>query len=405
MRPIVIIFSVIIFLSIIPIPYELFGVNLEGYLFLISLPYLNYNRIGKIYKRLFVFLLIFILYYIIFLIWDLMFDKEVFSLLHLLKIILLFLMAISLNNTNEILFIIRSLLIAILISSIIGFLIFIFGEPFAGFRKSLYLDLTGFVFYSQGMRIAGLSKTLFTFSYQLSILPLILLFFYQKNKSKLYLSLMFFSIIIILLNGERSSLIFPALAMFFLLKKWSKSYVQIAAITFFIGLSGFLVLNSEILNIKGNSIERLFGGGKSSNEYRLLKQVAAVKSVFNNPITGGNQLEYRKVMIEMTNWDPHSSAHNSYIRVAENIGVIGFFLVFIFFKELLILSKKTLKKYKFSADIKLVQLLVYSLMSVTLVGFFHNDGFFAGERISVILLSLLISMYYKPIEIKRTSLI
>ena len=162
MRPIVIIFSVIVFLSVIPIPYELFGINLEVAC-LISLPYLNYNRIGKIYKRLFIFLLICIVYYIIFLIWDLMFDKEVFSLIHVLKTILIFLMAISLNNTNEILFIIRSLLIAILISSIIGFLIFIFGEPFAGFRKSLYPDITGFVFYTQGMRIAGLSKTLFTF--------------------------------------------------------------------------------------------------------------------------------------------------------------------------------------------------------------------------------------------------
>ena len=133
----------------------------------------------------------------------------------------------------------------------------------------------------------------------------------------------------------------------------------------------------------------------------MLKQVAAVKNVFNHPITGGNQLEYRKVMIEMVNWDPHSSAHNSYIRVAENIGVIGFFIVFIFFREVVILSKKALKKYKFSDDIKLVQLLIYSLMSVMLVGFFHNAGFFGGERISIILLSLLICVYYLPFKNKR----
>ncbi len=393
MRPLVIIFSLICVVSIIPIPLHILNINIEGWLFIISLIFIDYKIIVKIPQKVYYLIFILVFYYLIGFIWNQVYHNIDLSFLTLIKSIYIIFLGINLNKVKEVKFILKSIFIAILVSSIFGFLIFLFGGSFALFRASLYPGFDDFIYYSKGMRVAGLSKTLFAFSYLVVFLPIYTLYKYFESRKLIYIGIFLFSVLIILLNGERSSLLFPAVSLLILLKKWTSNFYQIFIGLIILSVSIWMFNHSDLFNLKGNSINRLIDNSQENNQYRILKQYAAIVNIMEHPISGGTQYEYRQVMIRMVGWDPVSSAHNSYIRVAENVGILGIFIVFLFFKYLIEISRKTLNKYRNTEYEILSQVIIYSLLSVLLVGLFHNAGLFRGERVSIILISLLVSMY------------
>lgn len=375
-------------------PIDIAGVNIEGILYLVGAVYLLFNFPNSDRYYVFRILIIFALYAIAANIWAVLFIKELYPFEVPAKMAVTLFLFLTVQDKKQLRGLLNVFTSIIAFSAIFGLLIYFFGEPFASIRLLFYADIQqDYDITGAGERIAGLSRSLFHFSYPIATLPILLLMKFRVSKNILYLLFMAMSFVAVLLNGERSSLLFPLLGIMYLVFSWQINIKKIVG-TSIIGISFYLIIsNLGVFEAKENSFSRIKNASQEQTEFRIVKQFAAVLNVAKNPISGGNQTGYINEMKNLTGYTPGSSSHNSYVRVMENVGLLGvvFLLGFARYLYLLVRETRLLSLYSSENDYYFFQAVIVSLASTMAVAAFHNNGIFLGERTAVLLLGFLLA--------------
>ena len=294
------------------------------------------------------------------------------------------------RNFNQIYSLTKILLLFLMINAGFGLLNFLFGGPFAIVRAFLVANKEGWLFFGKGDRIAGFSPTLFHYGYQVVLLPVLMFMLYMWKRKNSYLTIAIISGFIVILTGERASLGAVVLVLFLIIR-YLKIKVRLLPLLFSI-VTIIVSINyfQKDLFSEDSSISRLTSE-ESDLEDRFIKMGSALQTVFNNPFNGGTVYEYEYHFSRISGYYP-SSPHNTYINVGRYVGIIGFFLLFLFFKKIYQIINQTVR-YLNNSFKKLYIGYLYSFIAVLIVGFFHNGGVFTKEPWTWIILGFLISFH------------
>ncbi len=321
-------------------------------------------------------------------------QPEIFPVFTYINPIILIYLFAQINEFKYVMKLFNFLLLVISISMIIGLLSTFIGEPFASIRIFLSNN-ENLAYLGKNDRVVGLDETIFGFGYTISFLPLLLLIKYHFSKNPIYISLILLSILTILLNGERSTLIFSSIFfniyLSYLVKR-KRVYILLAGVLMVILLLFINISSNKNINI--TSYARLQNTTWLEDDWRIVKQYIGLNVIMDTPFTGGNINNYEMIYYQKYGLYP-TSIHNSYINVGMYTGVLGWlFLIlalFSIYKILLIVFK--------SYDNNKIKLFYWGLILSFLIpmcnALLHNAGIFTSEKNIWILLGFLISRYVK----------
>ena len=125
--------------------------------------------------------------------------------------------------------------------------------------------------------------------------------------------------------------------------------------------------------------------------FRLYRQLAGLLTVFESPFVGSVEDTYHNIFYSWYGEVPRSS-HNAYVNIGMNGGILGWFLFYIFGKNVIKIIK--IFKSKFQANRRDQTIYVGTIstfVSVLLIGLTHNAGIFDEEKIASIMLCFILS--------------
>jgi hypothetical protein len=296
---------------------------------------------------------------------------------------------LSINDKNTLYFLLKSFTYLILFSTIFGILIHFLGEPFATLRMTILRGGELVDYVGKGDRIVGFTNKIFHFGYFLAPLPALLLTLYKVEGKKMYLYMLLIAYIGIVLNGERSALLFASLTLLYLLHRWF--HVQIGFLII-LGIFGSFFLVESLINIDNVLLNRVVSQTREGEaEFRLSRQLAGILSVFESPFIGSVKDTYHNIFYSWYGKIPRSS-HNTYVNIGMRGGIIGWFLFYLFGKNVIKIIKVFKSKYQRTRIGKDLYLgIIVSFIGVLSVGLTHNSGIFTEEKITSIILCFILS--------------
>lgn len=386
---------VVVRLPFIPFPiYYLFGIPL----FLIALKKFLKNPYRFFTKSAVNFLLIFLVYTLLIAFLNYIHDKSA----HLVprqayKSLLIYIAIVGLlSNTNQINKIVKFTVVVLALSSLLGLLIFLFGEPFLIIRRVLTSELSAeelktATFTLEGVHASGLSAHRHYFPYHLCyVLFPCVYFFFQSTKTKRLLWCVVLLIFLVagLANGERSLLVSWVFGAIYLIFKYYKHYFSpkklIAGIVIIIMISTI-----SFYALPNNTFKRHMNIQGHVSRYGLL--LTGANLFLDYPLGyyehSGKQYAYYFRMF--VNDGSITSLHNDFLAAIVRGGVMGLCLVAAFFLSLIFLIRRRSNippENRFFRDT-----VIAGLIAVLANSLFHNNGFFLGEGTTFLCLGLLCS--------------
>ncbi len=295
-----------------------------------------------------------------------------------------------------------------------------FGEPFTSIRYYLLgrtpvsqTDVYGMSNEQEIIRMVGLSKKIFSFSYQLAILPIAsisMILYSLTRKAKLFWGIIFvISILGILSNAERSAALSSFIGIVFLLSKVLKTknrkYVFGGALLSILVFSIIIQLlpfekDKQLEKDKQRfSLQARIEGtdpAEAENKARLLQQIAGAETVLIKPLGVYNYDDYKNIAHKYAAIKEHygwsiTAPHNHFINVGFRAGWCGILLIILIFINI----KKCV--YIFRQKIRLIEDrfiwiyygIIISFLANLLNACFHNQGLFFGEQAGILLLALI----------------
>jgi len=304
-----------------------------------------------------------------------------------------------------------ALVFAITLSTAFGIWIYFIGEPVLSWRTTIHTSIGGNLLVGEILREgdlnqiemaiifprnAGLSYSVFTFSYQLAAaLSMILAgFLFFKRGFKLNLVLVGTFIILfvgMITNTQRATLISVPIGLlsFFLIRKRGKKRRKKIIFTFLIIISViFLTISYQYSKWEMDALfERSFS--KEKIALRLNMVIPSIVSVFYEPF-GAISLSsyYDKVALRMGWINPDgvaSSPHNHFACIILDAGIVGICLIILLFRKLWVKIKYV--RSPVLGDEMII--LVIGCVTCIIHSLFHNAGFFKGDFSTQIVFGML----------------
>jgi O-antigen ligase len=268
----------------------------------------------------------------------------------------------------------------------------------------IYEHINGFnVFNNKAFpgRIAGLFGDEWVIGSFLSRILPVIIFFYLMNFGNFnkFFNIIFFitliiSLITIILSGERASYLYIIIILgSFILINFKKNFLKfrIPSIIFLI----FSILIVSLPFMFNKSTDRLFSNFNThtsldpNTNYYLAYYNSAYEMFLHKPILGHGAKSFRILCEDYKNYDNgcNMHPHNTYFQLLSEVGIIGFFYIFIFLLYILFNIIKILLK----ENISIYDICKYSLLISMLINIFPfvPTGSFFNNWLSVI--------YYIPI--------
>ena len=296
---------------------------------------------------------------------------------------------LSIDDKKTLFFLLKSFTFLLAFSTIFGILIHYIGEPFASIRMIILNGEDIIEYVGKDDRIVGFANKIFHFGYFLAILPTLLITFYKIERKNKYIYLLVIAYIGIVLNGERATLLFSSLALLYLIYKWFHFQKSVIIL---IGIFGVFFLAVNIIRINDEFLTRVISQKSDGEaEFRLLRQIAGILSVFESPFIGSDEDTYNNIFYRWYGKVP-SSSHNTYINIGMRGGIIGWFLFYLFGKNVIKIIKTFKSKFQGARIDQSIYLgTIVTFVSVLSVGLTHNAGIFSEEKMSNILLGFILS--------------
>jgi len=295
--------------------------------------------------------------------------------------------------------------IVVVVASLIGLLIFLFGPPFSTISKLLTYGLStalGKISLSTfGSHTSGLSANRHYYPYHLCYALFPVIYFLVQSKG-LKRTAWFLMILVLLLSGlatgQRALLVSWFLGGMYLVFRHGRYYLSPRRIvTIFLIIFTVLAVSSTMF--KTDTIRRhlsMTESGGHTSRFGLL--LVGIYCFMDNPMgygLGGKEFseKYKIYFSRFVKKDHVTSLHNSFLDPFVRGGIIAMLLVVAFFLCVVGIIRKrprTPRETLFLRDS-----LVASLIAVLSISLFHNNGFFVGEGTSFLCLALLCSRGFK----------
>lgn len=280
-----------------------------------------------------------------------------------------------------------------------GYLIYFFGSPFVEIRIFLVeinIDLEKFnrfgIVGGKNLPIVGLSSTSALYGYFIGSYFIISIHKYATKKNNIYLFLSVFSFISLILNGERSVVIFTLICVLGLFGKKIFNLKTIA----FISVLITTILFFQIELVAFDRIAETSSNNSADDIIpRLKRQLAGLLTFLENPIFGSTINRYYEIKNDIFPEDYASrvAPHNAYINSLLNIGFLAIILTY----KYVINIYKIKRLHIYNTGI------FFALLFSLLNGIFHNAGPLSSLEVSsvTVLLLLLINTNSNNASYKR----
>lgn len=300
------------------------------------------------------------------------------------------------SNIDQINKIVKFTIIVLVLSSLVGLLIFLYGEPFSAISRALTSGLTSREKLTMtptftGSHASGLSANRHYFPYHLCyVLFPCVHYFFRSRKGIRFLWFVVCTILLVsgLANGERSLLVSWFVGAVFLVFKYHGQHFSprklITAIIIIIMISTI-----SFYALPNNTIKRHLN---MQGHYSRIGMLLTGFNLFLDYPMGyyGHDAKQYNYYFRMFVGDMAiTNLHNDFLAAIVKGGIIGLCLVAAFCLSLISLIIRTSKippENRFFRDT-----LVAGLIAVLTNSLFHNPGFFIGEGTTFLCLALLCS--------------
>jgi hypothetical protein len=396
--------SLLLFNIILPINYEiLLGININAILTLVGCFLILTNPLSK-NKTIYQIIFLLIVFYIFKEFKRYYFYQEELNFFPVIRITV-FMLSFTLAKTFEdIKWAFHLLIKLVFVSMIWGFGIFIFGEPFATITKVYSFANENWIgTLKAGARMVGFIGDIVLYSYQLCLLTIFFWIKFRKNHKISNLLLLLIASIAIVINAERA-LVLAVIAGVVMyegigVRNIFKALISLVVIGVIMYGANHLIISKT--NFEESALERLTEKDDKLVD-RFLKQYAAFKTIIDNPLSGGTFNEYSVTYYRLTK-NEANSAHNYYLNIARDIGIIAWFILFFLINKLLA-HYKILKKYlRNTEEFKFIHQIYLYIIAISIIGLAHNAGLFYSEVAIYSLFGILIGTMSIPYDIRRVN--
>jgi hypothetical protein len=376
-----------------PINYDrLVGLNVSALITILGVVIIVlYNNLPR-NSMIYYIISIFVLFYVFREVKRYFYYEEMINLFPVLRIVVTMLAFTMARSMNDLRWTMKLTIVLIFLSMMWGFGIYFYGDPFAAFTKAYgYANENWVGRMTMGSRMVGFFGDIVLFSYQLTLLPVFFWIKFRERYNILYLVLILIVSFAMIINGERA-LILAVIAGIMMYEGIGVTRIfknLLAVMLIVVTMWGANHFITSRTNFEDSAVERLTEEDEHLND-RFLKQYAALLTIINNPWTGGSFQEY-DLNYGMLTGHNANAAHNYYLNIARDIGIIAWFM-FAFLIYLLLKHYRILKKHLNGTDnFEFIHQIYIYIIAVSIIGLAHNAGLFYSEVTLFVLTGILIS--------------